>query len=158
MKKLYLLLAILSIMLLSGCGLNDAKYISITDKTSDDYYTKELYSKLLSGNEYSIVVFDTNLYKDIKVDDTDKYVVEEFFKSLSKENFNTSTTYPQEKEPYRIIITFDDIKYQIKVYSADNVFLAPWDGKFKPDNINFKNVPQRYNLFDFCEYIKKSHS
>ncbi|MGL4772923.1 MAG: DUF4883 family protein [Clostridium sp.] len=157
MKKFYFILAIISILFLGGCGLNDAKYITLTDKPSADYYTKEIHSKILSGDEYSITVFDTNLYKDIKVDSSEKYVIEEFLNSLSTQNFTEVSEPQNEKEPYRIILNFSGTKYQLKVFNANSTTISPWDGKYKADSINFKDIPQRYNLFDFCEYIKKNH-
>lgn len=156
MKKLKSFIAIILVLFLSGCGLNDPKYISLSKKDGNDYYTKELKSKIIQDNNFSVTVFDTNLYKDLKVDDIDKQIIKEFLKSTTSENFNEPSSDVGEDEVYRIIITCGDDKYQLKVFSENLVILSPWDGNYAPDFINFQDIPKRYNLLDFCNYIKNN--
>lgn len=156
MKKLKVLIAIMLVLFLSGCGLNDPKYINLSKKDGNDYYTKELKSKLIENDDFTVTVFDTNLYKDLTVDDNDKQVIKEFLKSTTGENFNEPSKDVVDNEIYRIIITIEEEKYQIKVFSENLATLSPWDGNYTADFINFQDIPKRYNLLDFCDYIKKN--
>lgn len=156
MNKLKVLIAIMLVLFLSGCGVNDPKYISLSKKDGNDYYTKELKSKITSNDDFEVKVFDTNMYKHFTVDNNDKQIITEFLKSTTSENFNEPSKDILDNELYRIIITCGDDKYQIKVFSENLATLSPWDGNFTADFINFQNIPIRYNLLDFSNYIKKN--
>ena len=129
MKKFTIYIFLILSLLLQGCSFSDPKYINFSEKSSPDFYTKEIYSKLLNDEEYSLELFNTNFYK-------------------------TDGVIPEEKEPYQLKIIFDDSKYVIKIYSNSTVTVSPWDGIYPEDIINIEDVPNRYNLFDFCSHIE----
>ena len=63
MKRFTIYIFLILSLLLQGCSFNDPKYINFSEKSSPDFYTKEIYSKLLNDEEYSIELFNTNFYK-----------------------------------------------------------------------------------------------
>ena len=140
MKKfLFFAVSTLLSLMLCSCTIQDPKYISLSKKPNNHYYTSEIKKKLLENDPFTLYVFDTNLYKEIKVssDEDDNYIVE--------------------KEPFRIKIVFDDTsKYLIKVFSSSNISISPWDGTFEEDSISMENVPLGYNLFEFCSHIQNT--
>ena len=155
MKRFTIYTFLILSLLLQGCSFNDPKYINFSKKSSPDFYTKEIYSKLLNDEEYSIELFNTNFYKNVPINkEEDNDIIENFIRSLSKDNYKTDWTIPEEKEPYQLKITFDDSKYVIKIYSNSIVTVSPWDGIYPEDIINIEDVPNRYNLFDFCSHIE----
>lgn len=144
----------LLIFILQGCAFEDPKYIHFKDKPSNDYYTKEIYSKMLNHEDYSLSIFNTDLYKNIPIDDDDEKVVENFIRELSKEDYKEYEAIT-DKEPYDIKINFaDGNKYILKIYNNTTVSVSPWDGIFHEDIINMDNVPIRYNLYDFCKHVE----
>ena len=153
MKKISFLILIFLCFSLSGCIFQNPKYISFSKKPSDNYYTSSLYDKFLENNNYSVSIFDTNLYKNIQVSDDEKKVIENFIKSLSDKDFQTSDI-NDTQEPYRIKILFSDgSKYVIKVFNNKNVSIFPWDGCYSEDYVNIEDVPLGYNLYDFCNHV-----
>lgn len=155
MKKFTIYIFLMLSLLLQGCSFSDPKYINFSEKSSPDFYTKEIYSKLLNDEEYSLELFNTNFYKNVHINkEEDNDIIENFIRSLSKDNYKTDGIIPEEKEPYQLKITFDDSKYVIKIYSNSTVTVSPWDGIYPEDIINIEDVPNRYNLFDFCSHIE----
>ncbi|MDD6796459.1 MAG: DUF4883 family protein [Clostridiaceae bacterium] len=154
MKKIKVIIVLLMTCLLLSCDLSKPEYLHWDSKKNNYYYTNELYSKL-NNNNFSIKVFDTNLYKNIEVNESENKIVENFIHSLTHENFQEDGL-PQDIEPYQLRISFEDgSKYIINVYSYDIISLYPWDGNYKEDIINMTNIPQKYNLYDFCKHIDK---
>lgn len=153
MKKLKFVTVILIILLLQGCILDDPKYINLKDKPSPNFYTKEIQKKILEGNSFSLVVFNTNLFKNMPVPEEDLNIIENFISEISTENFKDDIDLIN-KEPYEIKITFEDSsKYIIKVFDNNTVTVSPWDGVFKSDYIVMTDIPEHYNLYDFCTHI-----
>lgn len=153
MKKFKLCFLILLVFLLQGCGLNDPKYINLKTKDGNDFYTKDVYSKLLKDDDFTLEIFDTNVYKNIPIDENEKMIIENFIRSLTKEDYKDEES-PSDKEPFQIKISFSDDKYVFKVFDDKRVTIAPWDGVFSEDIVNMENVPKRYNLYDFCTHIQ----
>ncbi|EKQ53040.1 MULTISPECIES: DUF4883 family protein [unclassified Clostridium] len=153
MKKIsYIFIIILLFSTISGCNFQDAKYINLSTKPNNHYYVDEIKNKILSNNKFTLYVFDTNLYKEIEVPSEEKSIMESFISSLTDNNYSEETT--DKKEPYRIKIIFDDnSQYILKVFDDSLVSVSPWDGNYKEDMVSIKDLPLRYNLFDFCNHI-----
>ena len=151
-KSVFALIIMLLTFCMIGCSIDDPKYINISTKPNNHYYTDKLYKKILSNEKFTIYVFDTNLYKEIEVPDEDKDIIENFIKSLIEDNY--SDTEISDTEPFKLKIIFEDEKFLIKVFNSDTVSVASWDGSYKPDVISMSTLPLRYNLYDFCNHIK----
>lgn len=158
MKKfLFLITIILFSMSIYGCTFQDPKYISISKKPNNHYYTSELQKKLLNDDSFTLYVFDTNLYKEIEVPSEEADIVENFLSSLVETNYLEDGI--TEKEPFRIKIVFtDSTKYLIKVFDSSNISIAPWDGIFQEDFLSMENIPLAYNLFEFCNHTQNKPS
>ena len=88
MKKLFKAIAILLfISLLQGCSYEEPQYLHFEKKPCLNYYTKELTNKILKGESYSLEIFDTNISKTIKIDDSEKVIVEQFLDSLTNDSY-----------------------------------------------------------------------
>jgi len=152
-KKLKFIMLLFLIFVLQGCGLRDPKYMHLENKETINSYTNAVYEKILNGEDFSLTVFNTNMYKNITVDEIENGIIEDFIHSLSIENYN-EVDLPTEVEPYQLIINFSDAKYIIKVYNTNLVALYPWDGNFQEDIMSMDNVPLHYNLYDFCMHVE----
>ncbi|SFD37377.1 DUF4883 family protein [Clostridium uliginosum] len=154
MKKLsFISLIMLVYLLLNGCGLFSPKYINLSEKANNHYYTDELHKKILSNENFTLYVFDKNLYKEIKVNDDEISIIENFTNHLINTDYLDSTEESNLKEPFRIKIVFKDETFLIKVFNSKLVTLSPWDGNYKEDIISMDNLPLGYNLYDFCLHI-----
>ncbi|WP_297421147.1 DUF4883 family protein [Clostridium sp.] len=153
MRKIsYIFIIIFLFSTISGCNFQDAKYINLSTKPNNHYYVDEIKNKILSNNKFTLYVFDTNLYKEIEVPSEEKSIMESFISSLTDNNYSEETT--DKKEPYRIKIIFDDnSQYILKIFDDSLVSVSPWDGNYKEDMVSIKDLPLRYNLFDFCNHI-----
>lgn len=137
---------------LIGCNLRNYQYINFSIKPNNHYYIDEIKNKILNNKKFTLYVFDTNLYKEIEVPKDENSIFEDFISSLTSENYSTEVV--NIKEPFRIRLYFNDNdQYFIKVFNDSIISIAPWDGIFKEDIISIKNLPLRYNLFDFCNHI-----
>ena len=153
LKHIKVVILIILITLFSGCSLNTAEYIHIKKKPSLDYYCNEIYNKLLENQDYSLEIFDTNVYKTISLDDNEKIIIKDFFSSLSNNSYKKYKDI-KKLEPYEIRIIFKDSKYIIKIFDNETISVFPWDGVYEEDIVNMSSVPIRYNLYDYCNYIK----
>ena len=152
MKKLYLIfITLVLILALNGCAVQDAKYINLSVKPSNHFYTDELKNKILNNETFTLYIFDTNLYKEMEVPSDENLIIESFLSSLVDDNYSTEQI--DMKEPYRAKIVFKDSKYLIKIFNDSTVSISPWDGNYKEDIVSIKELPLRYNLFDFCNHI-----
>ena len=152
LKKLNLIfIALVLLFTLIGCNIQSAKYINFSVKPNNHYYTDELKDKILNNENFTLYVFDTNLYKEIEVSNEENPIIENFISSLIDDNYSNEKI--DMKEPFRLKIVFDDSKYLIKVFNDSIVSISPWDGNYKEDVISIKDLPLRYNLFDFCNHI-----
>ena len=152
MKKLNLIImSLLLLLTLNGCNFQNPKYINFSAKPSNHYYTDELKNKILNNQNFTLFVFDTNLYKEIEVPNEQNSIIENFISSLVNDNYSNEKI--DIKEPYRLKIVFNDDKYLIKIFNNSIVSISPWDGNYGEDVISIKELPLRYNLFDFCNHI-----
>lgn len=156
MKKfLFFMINTLLSLILLGCSFQDPKYITLSSKPNNHYYTSELQKKILNDDSFTLYVFDTNLYKEIKVPSYENDIIENFINSLTKSNYLNENI--SETEPFRIKIVFDDTtKYLIKVFDSSNISVSPWDGTFKEDFVSMENIPLGFNLFEFCNHIQNN--
>lgn len=156
MKKILKVLSLLlCLSLLQGCSYEKPEYIHFEKKPSLNFYTNEINNKILKGKNYSIEIFDTNISKTTKIDDSEKVIIEDLINSLNNDSYKKVKKI-KELEPYQIKVKFNDKndKYVINVYNNEYITISPWDGIFEMDYISMENVPERYNLYNFCEYIK----
>ena len=152
LKKLNLIfITLLLVFTLNGCNFQNPKYINFSTKPSNHYYTDELKNKILNNENFTLYVFDTNLYKEIEVPSDENPIIENFISSLIDDNYSDEQI--DIKEPFRLKIVFNDDKYLIKIFNDSIVSISPWDGNYKEDVISIKDLPLRYNLFDFCNHI-----
>ena len=153
MKKLNFIFIILFLFFtLNGCYFQNPKYINFSTKPSNHYYTDELENKILNNETFTLFVFDTNLYKEIEVPSEENPIIENFISALVDDNYSDEKI--DIKEPFRLKIVFNDDKYLIKIYNDSIISVSPWDGNYKQDVISMKDLPLRYNLFDFCNHIE----
>jgi hypothetical protein len=140
------------IFTLNGCALQSPKYINFSVKPNNHYYIDELKNKILNNKKFTLYIFDTNLYKEIEVPSEENSIIEDFFSSLTSNNYSDESI--DTKEPFRIKILFDDnTQYLLKVFNDSVMSVSPWDGNYKEDMISIKDLPLRYNPFDFCNHI-----
>ncbi|WP_160690723.1 DUF4883 family protein [Clostridium sp. C2-6-12] len=152
MKKSNLIIIILLLFFtLTSCSIENPKYINFSAKPNNHYYTDQLENKILTDDNFTLYVFDTNLYKEMEVPKDENNIIKNFLSSLVLENYTDSEI--SNKEIYRIKIVFSNDKYLIKVFDNSTISLSPWDGNYKEDIILIKDLPLRYNLIDFCNHI-----
>lgn len=152
MKKFNLIFITLMLFLtLNGCVTKNPKYINLSTKPNNHYYTDKLENKILTDDKFTLYVFDTNLYKEIEVSNEENPIIKNFISSLVSDNYFDETV--DSKELYRLKIVFNDDKYLIKIFDNSIVSISPWDGNYKEDFISIKELPLRYNLLDFCNHI-----
>ena len=157
MKKIPFIFIIFAFLSLCGCNINTSQYINLSKKPCNNHYTNILYKKLNENNNYTLHVFDTNVYKDIEVTSDEKLIISNFITSLNSDNYNNSTNNTLE-ETYRIQVIFSDgSRFLIKIFDENYVTLSPWDGVYSEDYINISNVPLAYNLYDFCNHIHNNN-
>ena len=152
LKRLNLFFLTLILMLsLNGCTVKNVQYINFSTKPNNHYYTDELKNRILNNENFTLSVFDTNLYKEIDVPIDENPIIENFISSLVNDNYSAEPI--DVKESFRIKIVFSDNKYLIKIFNDSIISISPWDGNYKEDIISIKDLPLRYNLFDFCNHI-----
>jgi hypothetical protein len=153
LKRFNLIIIILLLLLstLTGCSSENPKYINFSTKPNNHYYTDQLKNKILTDENFTIYVFDTNLYKEIEVSKEENPIIKNFISSLISDNYSNDEV--KNKEIYRLKIVFSDDKYLIKVFDNSVVSIFPWDGNYQEDIISIKDLPLRYNLLDFCNHI-----
>lgn len=150
-KSFSIFIILLLLFSLNSCALQDPKYINYSVKPSNHYYTDDLQNKILNNEKFTLYVFDTNLYKEIEVPNEENNILESFLSSLGNDNYSDEKI--EMKEPYRLKVVFQNDKYLIKIFNNSIVSISPWDGNYPEDIISIKDLPLRYNLFDFCNHI-----
>jgi hypothetical protein len=121
-------------------------------KPSNHYYIDKIKNRILNNYKYKLYVFDTNLYKEFQIPDEEDNIVEDFISSINSDAYTDETI--TSKEPFKLTIIFDNgEKYLIKVFNSSIISVAPWDGVYKEDVISIKDLPLKYNLFDFCNHV-----
>ena len=155
MKKfISIIITIIIAYLFTSCTFNESQYIIPKAKPKVNYYTEEIKNKIENNEEYTIKVFDLNLYKYYEVDKDEHSILPEFLDSLKDDNY--STTLKEIITPeYKIIIEFTNSKYVINTINDKLMTIHPWDGVYTEDVISIEDTPDYYNLYKYCEYIKK---
>jgi len=152
LKKIkFIFIIVILLFTLNGCSFQNPKYINLSSKPSNHYYTDELENKILNNETFTLYVFDTNLYKEIEVSSEENTIIENFISALVDDNYSDDPI--DINESFRLKIVFNDDKYLIKIFNDSIVSISPWDGNYKEDVISIKDLPLRYNLFDFCNHI-----
>jgi hypothetical protein len=153
LKKLTFAFTILFLCFtLSSCALQSPKYINFSVKPSNHYYIDEIKAKILNNQNFTLYVFDTNLYKEIEVPSEENSIIEDFVSALTTVNYSDESV--DAKEPFRIKILFEDnSQYLFRIFNDSTISVSPWDGNYKEDIISIKDLPLRYNPFDFCNHI-----
>lgn len=146
-----IVITLLLLFTLTSCGVENPKYINFSTKPNNHYYTDQLENKILTDENFTLYVFDTNLYKEIEVSKEENPILKNFISSLSLDNYFDNEI--KNKEIYRIKVVFNDDKYLISIFDNSTVSIFPWDGNYKEDIISIKDLPLRYNLLDFCNHI-----
>ena len=158
MKKILSLIVVLIFTyLFTSCTFNKSQYISPSLKPIANYYTSEIKDKINKDEEYTIRIFDLNIYKYYEVDKKEHSIIPEFIDTLKNESYLSEledALTPQ----YKIIIEFSNSKYVINAYNDKLISIHPWDGVYSEDKISMEGVPDYYNLYKYCEYIKKVSS
>ncbi len=154
MKSKKLIIFMILSLFLIGCDINNPKYINLKKKESINYYSNEIYFKILNNEDYTLTMFDTDVSKNTLIDKEEQVIIENFLSSLTSSNYLKNSDDISNKEAFHLIIEFDDSKYIFNVYDENLVTVYPWDGVFPEDIITSENVPLRYNLYDFCNHIK----
>lgn len=154
MKSKKLIIFMILSLFLIGCDINNPKYINLKKKESINYYSNEIYFKILNNEDYTLTMFDTDVSKNTLIDKEEQVIIENFLSSLTTYNYLKKSDDISNKEAFHLIIEFKDSKYIFNVYDENLVTVYPWDGVFPEDIIISENVPLRYNLYDFCNHIK----
>lgn len=158
MKKLLsIILVITFTYFFTSCTFNESQYIRPSSKPKVDYYTSEIKDKIDEDEAYTIRIFDLNLYKYYEVNQKEHSIIPEFIDSLKKDNYNAELD-AESTPDYKIIIEFSNSKYVINTFNDKLISIHPWDGVYKEDIISMDDVPDFYNLYKYCEYIKKVSS
>lgn len=153
-KFIRFILIITTTFLLVGCTFNESQYIKPSTKPNANYYTEKIKEQLNETEDYTIKVFDLNIYKYYEVNKSENSIIPEFIDNLNIDNFDILID-ENLKAEYRLIIQFPNEKYIINVYNENSVSIQPWDGIYPEDTISMENIPVYYNLYKYCEYIKK---
>lgn len=153
-KYVFFIITIAITSLLIGCNFNESQYIRPDTKPTANYYTNEIKEKLNENKDYTIKVFDLNIYKYYEVNKEEHSILPEFIDDLNDENYGVEKNKDMTPE-YKIIIEFDKEKYIINAYNDKLISIYPWDGVYPEDTISMEGIPDYYNLYKFCEYIKK---
>lgn len=156
----YLKFIILSLLILSlqGCSLNNPKYINLTSKPNDYYYSSKIYKNLKLNEPFTLKLFDSTFYKYYTVDEEDSSIIIDFLESLNNDNY-VSELDIKDSPTFELSIEFQKEKYIINIYDDNSITLYPWDGTYPEDKITMTNVSSYNNLYYFCTYvINKAHA
>ena len=98
MKYIKLLFFIFISIFLQSCSFDSARYINFEESPSSNYYAEKIKEHLSNDSNYTLDVFDTNLYKYFKVDDEDLDVLKNFVNNLSDEDFLDEFTFENKEK------------------------------------------------------------
>ena len=63
MKLKKLITPLIFSLFLTSCSFNEPKYINLKKKESINYYSNEVYFKILNNEKYTLTMFDTDVSK-----------------------------------------------------------------------------------------------
>ncbi|MBD7915216.1 DUF4883 family protein [Clostridium sp. Sa3CUN1] len=153
-KYITVFLAILISLLLTSCNFNKSQYISPKNKPKINYYTSEIENHIKNEESYTIKIFDLNVYKYYEVSKKEHSIIPEFIDNIDNDNYDIEIDENLSPE-YEIIIEFEKEKYIINAYNDKLISIHPWDGIYPQDTISMEGIPDYYNIYKYCEYIKK---
>ncbi|MDV4152671.1 DUF4883 family protein [Clostridium sp. AL.422] len=158
MKKFISIILVLTITsILTSCNINESQYIRPKEKPIANYYTNEIKDRINKNEDYTIKIFDLNIYKYYDVNKEEHSIIPEFIDTLKNESYDINIDSDLTPE-YKIIVEFSNDKYIINAYNDNLISIHPWDGVYPQDTISMEDVPDYYNLYKYCEYIKKVSS
>ena len=156
MKKFISLLLLMSILFsFSSCSNQGLKYTLKDKKPNAYYYTNVLIEEIKEHGISNVLVLETNLSKEKNLKSEDVETLYNFFNSIKKTSFLTSTPELPKKPEFRFYITIDSDKYVINVYNEKYISIFPWDGAYSMDYIDMSEVKTLYNLYKLCKYLYK---
>lgn len=155
MKKTFISLFFIIILLFQGCDASSERYLNLKENKSKNYYFEEISKKLKNKENLTVEVFDNNFYKTYLVPGEYIHVINDFFGSLTSENFIDPINKDSNNKIFEIILKFEDKKYFITVLNNDYIYISPEDGYIRSDFINMSNVEEGLNLYKFCNYISE---
>ncbi|MGL5646773.1 MAG: DUF4883 family protein [Clostridium sp.] len=153
MKKVFLSLFFITILLLTGCSSTSSRYLNFTDNKDKNYYFEEILEKLNDKESFTIEVFDANFYKTYDVSNEYNEIISSFFTSLTTESFVSPIDKNTNKKIFEIILKFDSNSYYLTIINENYLYISPYDGYVASDFINMSSVPKKYNLYNFCNFI-----
>lgn len=157
MRRLFAtFISLILILSLNGCSVNFSKYIRPGSKPNSRYYTNEIMEKINEKKSYTIKIFDLDLYRYYTVSEKEHSILPEFINSLNADKFEASID--TDKPKFKVIVEFSDSKYIINTYNDKLISIHPWDGIYNMDTVSIDGVSDYYNIYKFCEYIKKVSS
>lgn len=157
MKKLFFLFIIFFSITLLGCKANNPKYIHFEKKPKLNYYTCEIGKLLLSKNDYSLELYNTNLCTSTTLNNDDKKILINFINSAKNENYISEEELEKisDEISYELKVKFESGEiFIIKIFSPSLVSINPWDGIFSEDYIKTDTLPTKYNPYNFCTFIE----
>lgn len=154
MKKVISAALILFIsLLLNGCKINYSEYPNISEKPNKSYYTLLLASEIKDNTNYNVSLLETNLYKEVSLDQEGKDTIINFLSTLEAANFIKMEEDIKTTPEYKFFVKIQSNKYVINVYNEALISIHPWDGIYKEDFISMNNIPKAYNLHGLSKYI-----
>ncbi|MGL4875480.1 MAG: DUF4883 family protein [Clostridium sp.] len=155
MKKFFLSLFFITIILLSGCSSSSSRYLNFTENTDKNHYFEEINEKLKNKENFAVEVFDSNFHKTFDVGDEHNDIITNFFSYLTVESFVEPIDKKNNKKIFEVILTFDSATYYLTIINENYLYISPYDGYISSDFINMSSVPQKYNLYNFCNFISE---
>ncbi|WP_052447360.1 DUF4883 family protein [Clostridium polynesiense] len=155
-RKVFIMILVLSLLSI-GCDINSHEYPNISKKPNINYYTSKLASDIETTDNYTVVLLETNLTKELAVNKEDKDTIINFFCSLEEENFIPNHDKPKSPPKFKFFIKLSGSRYIIDVYDEEIISIYPWDGIYSEDFITMKNIPKAYNLYGLSQYILQNY-
>lgn len=152
-RKKFLLIELLlfTVLIFSGCN---AQLIYYNEKKPNIYYyTQNLCSLIDKTDNFSVVLFQSDLHKQIDVTKDAVPVLKNFINDIKAEDFIEKPDNLPEIPPYKLFINIGDTKYVVNIYNDSILSIHTWDGIFKEDFLTMENVHAAYNLYGLCKYI-----
>ncbi|MGL4850531.1 MAG: DUF4883 family protein [Clostridium sp.] len=153
MKKIFLSLFFITIILLSGCSSSSSRYLNFTENKDKNYYFEEINNKLKNKEDFTVEVFDANFHKTYDTKGEYNEIITNFFSALTTESFVEPIDKKANKKIFEVILTFESSTYYLTIINENYLYISPYDGYVSSDFINMSSVPLKYNLYEFCNFI-----
>lgn len=155
MKKIIPLLLIS--LLLQGCS-SPMDILYNKTKPNKFFYTYQISNNIKSQNNFSVLIFDTNLYKERELPSSYLPNLHKFITSIKDISYMDKPEDLPKKPAYKIFITTGpnkDERFVINVYNDSIASIYPWDGVYEEDFIDMRTIQRAYNLLGLCNYVFK---